>query len=111
MSEFITTDAQKAIARNMGKFSKDMLSARAMSNSFYWFMPNMPDIFLGAAVYTHKELRATVDENRTVIEVSLSSPVSQTLPSIQRLRYVVLRCINCICFVKWLCESKSAGSV
>ncbi|MDV2997021.1 MAG: hypothetical protein N4J56_006726 [Chroococcidiopsis sp. SAG 2025] len=68
-SEFSASDAQKAGTQNMGKFARNMLFARAMSNGCRWFVP---DIFLGAAVYTPEELGATVDEEGNVIEISPS---------------------------------------
>lgn len=79
ISEFSAADAQKAGTQNMGKFARNMLFARAMSNGCRWFTP---DIFLGAAVYTPEELGATVDEDGNVIEIS-SSPPPELLPSIQ----------------------------
>lgn len=53
VSEFSYCDAQKAGTQNIGKFPRNMLFARAMSNGVKWFCP---DIFLGAAVYTPDEL-------------------------------------------------------
>jgi hypothetical protein len=81
ISEFSAADAQKAGTQNMGKFPRNMLFARAMSNGCRWFTP---DIFLGAAVYTPEELGATVDEDGNVIEISPSSPTPAQLPSIQQ---------------------------
>ncbi len=76
ISEFSAADAQKAGTQNMGKFPRNMLFARAMSNGCRWFVP---DIFLGAAVYTPEELGATVDEEGNVIEIS-PSPTPSQLP-------------------------------
>jgi len=58
MSEFTEADAQKAGTQNMGKFARNMLFARAMSNGVKWYAP---DVFNGSAVYTPDELGATVD--------------------------------------------------
>jgi len=80
VSEFSAADAQKAGTQNMGKFPRNMLFARAMSNGCRWFTP---DIFLGAAVYTPEELGATVDEDGNVIEISPSSPLPAQLLSNQ----------------------------
>ncbi|URD53716.1 hypothetical protein [Chroococcidiopsis sp. CCNUC1] len=77
-SEFSAADAQKAGTQNMGKFPRNMLFARAMSNGCRWFVP---DIFLGAAVYTPEELGATVDEEGNVIEISPSPPSVQLPPN------------------------------
>lgn len=56
-SEFTAQDAQKAGTKNMDKFARNMLFARAMSNGARWYCP---DIF-GGAVYTPEEMGATVD--------------------------------------------------
>lgn len=69
ISEFSTADAQKAGTQNMGKFPRNMLFARAMSNGCRWFTP---DIFLGAPMYTPEELGASVDEEGQVINISSS---------------------------------------
>jgi hypothetical protein len=75
ISEFSSTDAAKAGTQNMGKFPRNMLFARCISNGVKWFCP---DIFLGAPVYTPEELGAVVDEEGAVIE--LPSPESQVEP-------------------------------
>ncbi len=53
VSEFSAADAAKAGTQNMGKFPRNMLFARCISNGVKWFCP---DIFLGAPVYTPEEL-------------------------------------------------------
>lgn len=58
VSSFTAQDAQKAGTQNMGKFPRNMLFARAMSNGVRWYTP---DIFNGVAVYTAEELGASVD--------------------------------------------------
>jgi hypothetical protein len=58
VSKFTAEDAKRAGTQNMGKFPRNMLFARAMSNGVKWFAP---DIFSGAAVYDPGELGATVD--------------------------------------------------
>lgn len=60
------SDAAKAGTQNMGKFPRNMLFARCISNGVKWFCP---DIFLGAPVYTPEELGATVDDDGTVVEL------------------------------------------
>ncbi|PSB42826.1 hypothetical protein C7B80_26160 [Cyanosarcina cf. burmensis CCALA 770] len=89
-SEFSAADAQKAGTQNMGKFPRNMLFARAMSNGCRWFTP---DIFLGAAVYTPEELGATVDEDGNVIEIS-SSSIPVRLPSNQKEIYRSWRSVS-----------------
>lgn len=64
-SEFTAQDARKAGTKNMDKFPKNMLFARAMSNGAKWFTPG---IFGGAAVYTPEELGADVDEDGNIVE-------------------------------------------
>jgi len=66
VSEFTAHDAAKAGTQNMGKFPRNMLFARCISNGVKWFCP---DIFLGAPVYTPEELGATVDEDGAVVEL------------------------------------------
>ena len=70
ISEFSAADAAKAGTQNMGKFPRNMLFARALSNGVKWFAP---DIFLGAPVYTPEELGAVVDEEGSVIELPAPS--------------------------------------
>ncbi len=66
VSEFSAADAARAGTQNMGKFPRNMLFARCISNGVKWFCP---DIFLGAPVYTPEELGATVDDDGTVVEL------------------------------------------
>lgn len=56
-SVFTKQDAQAAGTKNMDKFARNMLFARAISNGARWYCP---DIF-GGPVYTPEELGATVD--------------------------------------------------
>jgi len=60
VSEFTAQDAQRAQVKNMNKFPKNMLFARAISNGARW---HCPDIFGGAPVYTGEELGADFDED------------------------------------------------
>ena len=65
-SSFSADDAQRAGTQNMGRFPRNMLFARAMSNGVRWFCP---DVFAGSAVYTPGELGAEVDDDGDVIDV------------------------------------------
>ena len=56
-SEFTAQDARQAGTKNMDKYARNMLFARAMSNGARWYCP---DIF-GGPVYTPEEMGATVD--------------------------------------------------
>lgn len=60
VSEFTADEARKAGTKNMDKFPKNMLFARAMSNGVRFFVP---DVFNGNAVYVPEELGAEVNEN------------------------------------------------
>lgn len=77
-STFTAEDAKKAQTKNMDKFPKNMLFARAMSNGIKWFTP---DVFAGP-VYTPEELGSTViteDTTAEVVEWSLSEPAALEL--------------------------------
>lgn len=63
-SVFTKSDAVKAGTRNMDKFPRNMLFARAMSNGAKWYCA---DIF-GGPVYTPEELGASVNEDGDVID-------------------------------------------
>lgn len=52
-SSFTAADAQRAGTKNMGKFPRNMLFARAISNGVKWFCP---DVFNGATAYVPEEL-------------------------------------------------------
>lgn len=56
-SEFTAQDARAAGTKNMDKYARNMLFARAMSNGARWYCP---DIF-GGPVYTPEEMGAQVD--------------------------------------------------
>jgi hypothetical protein len=63
-SEFNAADAAKAGTQNMGKFPRNMLFARAMSNGVRWYCP---DVFSGNSVYTPEELGARTDDDGYII--------------------------------------------
>lgn len=65
-STFTKKDADKAGTKNLGKFPRNMLFARAMSNGVRWFCP---DVFMGSSVYTPEELGADVNDEGEVIDV------------------------------------------
>ena len=73
-SEFSAKDAQAAGTQNMGKFPRNMLFARAMSNGVKWFCP---DVMAGMAVYTPEELGAEVDEDGELIDITPRKQVKQ----------------------------------
>ncbi len=57
-STFTIEDAKKAGTKNIDKFPKNMLFARAISNGVKWFCP---DVFAGP-VYTPEEMQVVVEE-------------------------------------------------
>ena len=75
-STFTKADAQKAGTQNMGKFPRNMLFARAMSNGVKWFTP---DIFL-APVYTPEEMGVPVDGEGNVIQAQIIEPEKPAKP-------------------------------
>lgn len=74
-STFTKQDAAKAQTKNMEKFPKNMLFARAMSNGVKWYTP---DVFAGAPVYTPEELGAEVNEDGDVIDARPIKPEHAT---------------------------------
>ena len=67
-STFTIADAKKAGTKNLDKFPKNMLFARAMSNGVKWFTP---DVFAGP-VYTPEEfdVQPTVTADAEAVEVT-----------------------------------------
>lgn len=63
-STFSLQDAQRAGTKNLDKFPRNMLFARAISNGARWYTPG---IFGGAPVYTPEELGAEIDQEGNVI--------------------------------------------
>jgi len=64
-STFTIEDAKKALTKNIDKFPKNMLFARAISNGVKWYCP---DIFSGP-VYVPEEMQVVTTEEVTHIEV------------------------------------------
>lgn len=78
VSEFTIADARKAGTKNLDKFARNMLFARAMSNGVRWFCP---DVFMGAAVYTPEELGATVNDDGDVVDVPSRASEARERPA------------------------------
>jgi hypothetical protein len=73
-STFTYEDAKKAGTKNLDKFPKNMLFARAMSNGVKWFCP---DVFSGP-VYTPEEFDVvTQDINHTDITEEVNHAVAK----------------------------------
>lgn len=68
-STFTAEDARKAGTKNMDKFAKNMLFARAISNGAKWYTPG---IFGGAPIYTPEELGAETGEDGYIINTTFS---------------------------------------
>ena len=68
ISSFSIQDAKKAGTKNLDKFPRNMLFARAMSNGVRWYCP---DVMNGATVYTPEELGASVDDDGNVIDADV----------------------------------------
>src|SRR5512139_791075 len=68
ISKFTLDDARKAGTKNLDKYPRNMLFARAMSNGVRWYTP---DVF-GTAVYTPEELGADVNEDGDVIKGAIN---------------------------------------
>jgi hypothetical protein len=64
VSTFTIEDARKAGTKNLDKFPKNMMFARAMSNGVKWFTPDIYDM----PVYVPEEM-ATITEDVQAIEV------------------------------------------
>lgn len=79
VSEFTLADGKKAGTKNLDKFPRNMLFARAMSNGIRWFCP---DAFNGNTVYTPEELGADVDEDGNIIDVEVIQPKAEPEPVI-----------------------------
>ncbi len=76
VSTFTIEDARKAGTKNLDKFPRNMLYARAMSNGARWYCP---DVFSGP-IYTPEELGADVGEGGEPITVE-TRPVTHTEPT------------------------------
>jgi hypothetical protein len=81
-STFTIEDAKKAGTKNIDKFPKNMLFARAISNGVKWYCP---DVFAGP-VYVPEEMEhLTVDVKHEVVE-----PAVTTLPNITQVQLTKL---------------------
>lgn len=83
-STFTVQDAQRAGVQNMGKYPRNMLFARAISNGARW---HCPDVFSGAPIYTAEELGAPVDDDGDVVYSTYTeAPVQVQAPQVQDTR-------------------------
>lgn len=77
-STFTAEDAKKAGTKNMEKYPKNMLFARAISNGAKWYAAG---IFGGSPVYTPEELGADTDEEGNIIETSFVETTQTSAPA------------------------------
>ncbi len=85
-STFTAEDAKKAGTKNMDKFPKNMLFARAISNGIKWFTP---DVFSGP-VYTPEELgngEVVEDVAHEEVAASNGAPAAAKKPSLTKKAY------------------------
>lgn len=71
-STFTIADAKKAGTKNLDKFPRNMLFARAMSNGVRWYCP---DVMCGSAIYTPEELGVETDEDGKPLEPIISEVI------------------------------------
>lgn len=76
-SEFSVEDAKRAGTKNMDKYPKNMLFARAMSNGVRFYCP---DVFSGVSVYTPEELGADVDADGDIVDAYPTQPETLQRP-------------------------------
>lgn len=74
-STFTIADAKKAGTKNLDKFPKNMLFARAMSNGVKWYTP---DVFSGP-VYVPEEMTAPITEDAQAEVVQDATTPEQAL--------------------------------
>jgi hypothetical protein len=72
-STFTIEDAKKALTKNIDKFPKNMLFARAISNGVKWYCP---DVFSGP-VYVPEEMPSVTEEaTHTVIDTAIDEIIN-----------------------------------
>ena len=82
VSTFTLEDAKKAGTKNLDKFPRNMLFARAMSNGVRWYCP---DVMNGSVVYTPEELGAETDQDGNVISVESVEVVVAEKPEVKQI--------------------------
>jgi len=76
-SSFSAQDAKAAGTQNLGKFPRNMLFARAMSNGIKWFCP---DVFVGNTVYTPDELGGISDTSKPELSTRATGEIVDVTP-------------------------------
>lgn len=72
-STFTIDDAKKALTKNIDKFPKNMLFARAISNGVKWYCP---DIFSGPVYVPEEMASVTEDKPHTVIDTTIDEIIN-----------------------------------
>jgi hypothetical protein len=72
-STFTIEDARKALTKNIDKFPKNMLFARAISNGVKWYCP---DIFSGPVYVPEEMASVTEDTPHTVIDTTIDEIIN-----------------------------------
>jgi hypothetical protein len=76
VSTFTIEDARKAGTKNLDKFPKNMLFARAMSNGVKWFTPDIYEM----PVYVPEEMAQVIEDVQAqVVETPTPAPKQRTL--------------------------------
>jgi hypothetical protein len=86
-STFTIEDAKKALTKNIDKFPKNMLFARAISNGVKWYCP---DVFSGP-VYVPEEMPSVTEEaTHTVIDTTIDEIINdiQVCVSLEEIKAV-----------------------
>lgn len=74
-STFTIEDARKAGTKNLEKFPKNMLFARAMSNGVKWYTPDIYDV----PVYVPEEMPSVETTEATPVSVETTAPTPETI--------------------------------
>lgn len=82
-STFTIEDAKKALTKNIDKFPKNMLFARAISNGVKWYTP---DVFAGP-VYTPEEFD-NIEPPQQVEAIDITSELSHYIGNLDKLHTV-----------------------
>ena len=90
-SSFTLADARKAGTKNLDKFPRNMLFARALSNGARWYTP---DIF-GGPIYTPEEMGAEVDEEGQVTSAPEAPPTVEPVPVPEPTAEPAILCEEC----------------
>jgi len=79
VSKFDAKDAAQAGTKNLQKFARNMLFARAMSNGVRWYCP---DVFMGSSVYTPEELGSDIPPDEVPTFASTPATATQDVDAV-----------------------------